>query len=130
MSPNVDRSRARNMVARVMRNAGLHVEERRVETRSLLGETVYEDKVVGLKEGRYKVTWSASQSGRVVVRVTVHARDKDRARRAAEQLESLGANVDVSEERVHAVFKVRGDGVRVVIDSINVAEDATRGGES
>ena len=45
MSPNVDRSRARNMVARVMRNAGLHVEERRVETRSLLGETVYEDRL-------------------------------------------------------------------------------------
>ncbi len=130
MQPRIDRSRARDMVVRVMENAGLHVEKKRVETRGLLGETVYEEKVVGFKEGKYKVTWSASQNGRIVVRVTVHARSRDRAKRAAEQLESLGANVDVSEERVHAVFKVRGDGVRVVIDSISVAEDATRGGKS
>ncbi len=122
----VDVERARRMVARVMRNAGLHVEEKRVETRNLLGQVVAEDKVVGVEEGRYKVTWSRGPDGRVTVRLTLHARDEDSARRAAEKLEAMGANVDVSEQRVHAVFRVRGDGVRQVIDSIDVARNATK----
>jgi len=114
------------MVARVMRNAGLHVEEREVQTRNLFGRIVREEKVMGLREGRYKVSWSVGEDGRVVVRVTLHARDEDSAKRAAERLESLGASVDVMESRVHAVFRVRGDGVKIVMDSIEVAEDATR----
>ncbi|AEM38820.1 hypothetical protein Pyrfu_0951 [Pyrolobus fumarii 1A] len=125
----VDMERARRMVSRVMRNAGLHVEELRVQTKNLLGQVVEESKVMGVREGRYKVTWSGGSSGRVVVRVTLHARDEDSARRAAERLESLGANVDVAEQRVHAVFRVRGDGVKQVLDSIDVAEKATRGGD-
>ncbi len=121
----MDYERARRMVARVMRNAGLHVEEKRVETRNLFGQVVSEEKVVGLSGGEYKVTWSRGPDGRVFVRVTLHARDEDSAKRAAERLEAMGANVDVSERRVHAVFRVRGDGVRQVIDSIDVAREAT-----
>jgi hypothetical protein len=116
------------MVSNIMRRAGLHVEEHRVQVRSLLGEVVEEEKVVGIREGRYKVLWSRDARGRIFVRVTLHAGDRDRAREAAERLEALGANVGVDEERVHAVFRVRGNGVKQVLDSIDIAEEATRRG--
>jgi len=118
--------RVKRMVEKVMGDAGLHVEARKVQVRNLLGQVVEGEKVMGVREGRYKVTWSREPDGRIMVRVTMHARDEESARRAAERLESLGARVDVTEHRVHAVFRVKGDGVRQVIDSIDVAEEATR----
>ncbi len=120
-----DPGNVRRMVERVMGNAGLHVESKKVHTRNLLGQVVESEKVMGIREGKYKITWSREPNGRITVRVTVHARDEESARRVAERLENLGAKVDVSESRVHAVFRVRGDGVRQVIDSIDVAEEAT-----
>ena len=97
----------KNYYRRVLEKEGFNVEEKKVSQTTLSGDTIEENRTIGVIEGSRgaaRVTVAETRGGTTVTAI-IHTRGEEEALALASRLEELGGIVDRDGDRIAAKFK-------------------------